>query len=551
MTSESDLVPQRGVSRRDFMRYSSMLGVAAAATAALGACGTSSSKGTSAATTATTLSGSSSPTSAASTVPTGAITAGLAYNLDTNFDPISASGAAALALNMHVFEGLVDMDMPTRTPYNTLAQSLTETAPTTWTAKLRSGATFHDGTPVTADDVVFSYTRILDPTNNSTLSEFLPFIKSVTATATDTVEFQLNYPFRLFPSRVTCVKIVPKAAVTADPTGFALKPIGSGPFKVTSATPQVSYILSAFQPYNGPKPAKVATLTFLPITSSSARVTALQSNRVQAIEAAPPVDVPTLKTTDTVQSVESFDLMFMMFNCKMKPFDDPRVRQALHYALNVPQIIQTGLLGYGTPATSFMPTTSAYYQRAAKVYAYNPSKAKSLLAAAGVSNLQITLLSSTVNFIAACAPVVKENWDAIGVNTTIKLGGSGGLYKNYVDKGNYQVMVAPGDPSVWGPDDPDLLMRWWYVGQWPQRRYYWNTTPQAQQLVSLLNQGAQATSSSAQKALWKQAFDLLSEEVPLYPLFHANLATAWNAKKLVGFQPITTTGLDFLGVGIK
>ncbi len=544
MSYEPDPFLSRHVNRRDFLRYTGMLGAAAAATTALAACGASS-----AAKTATTAAGSS-PTTGGS-LATSTITAGLAYNLDTNFDPMQASGAAALALNMHVFEGLVDMDLPTRTPYNTLAQSLTETNPTTWTAKLRSGATFHDGTPVTADDVVFSYMRILNPANNSILSEFLPFIKSVVATSTDTVQFNLNYPFRLFPSRVTAVKIVPKAAVTADPTGFGLKPIGSGPFKVTSAVPQVSYVLTAYDKYNGPMPAKVGTVTFLPITDAAARVTALQSNRVQAIEAVPPVDIPALQKTDTVQSVEGFDVMFMMFNCAQKPFDDVRVRQALHYALNVPEIVSKGLLGYGTPATCFMPTNSAYYQRASKVYNYDPQKAKSLLAAAGVSSLNITLLSSTVNFIEACAPVIKENWDAIGVNTTLHLGGSGGLYKNLVDKGNYQVMVAPGDPSVWGPDDPDLLMRWWYVGQWPQRRYYWNTTPQAQQLVSLLNQGAQATTSSSQMQIWKQAFDLLSEEVPLYPLFHANLATGWNSKQLVGFKPITTTGLDFLGVGRK
>ena len=545
MSYEPDPLLSRHVNRRDFLRYTGMLGAAAAATTALAACGVTSS----AAKTATTVAGSS-PTTGGS-LATSTITAGLAYNLDTNFDPMLASGAAALALNMHVFEGLVDMDLPTRTPYNTLAQSLTETNPTTWTAKLRSGATFHDGTPVTADDVVFSYMRILDPANNSILSEFLPFIKSVVATATDTVQFNLNYPFRLFPSRVTAIKIVPKAAVTADPKGFGLKPIGSGPFKVTSAVPQVSYVLTAYDKYNGPIPAKVGTVTFLPITNAAARVTALQSNRVQAIEAVPPVDVTALQKTDTVQSVEGFDVMFMMFNCKQKPFDDVRVRQALHYALNLPEIVSKGLLGYGTPATCFMPTNSAYYQRASKVYNYDPQKAKSLLAAAGVSSLNITLLSSTVNFVEACAPIIKENWDAIGVNTTLHLGGSGGLYQNLVDKGNYQVMVAPGDPSVWGPDDPDLLMRWWYVGQWPQLRYYWNTTPQAKQLVSLLNQGAQATTSSSQMQIWKQAFDLLSEEVPLYPLFHANLATGWNSKQLVGFKPMSTTGLDFLGVGRK
>ncbi|WP_298209066.1 ABC transporter substrate-binding protein [Ferrimicrobium sp.] len=534
------------VNRRDFIRYSGMLGVAAAASAALGACGfTGSSQSASSTTSSQPLPAGAKP------VPTGSITAGLAYNLDTNFDPMLASGAAALALNMHVFEGLVDMNMPNRQPYNTLAESVTQAGPTTWKAKIRSGATFHDGSPVTADDVVFSYTRILDPANNSALTEFLPFLKSVVATGTDTVQFNLNYPFSLFPSRITAVKIVPKAIVVADPAGFALHPVGSGPFMVTSATPEVSYVLNAYDKYNGPKPAKVETLTFLPITNAAARVTALQSNRVQAIEAVPPVDVAALKQTDTVQSVEGFDLMFMMFNCKLKPFDDVRVRQALHYALNTQQIINNGLLGYGTPATSFMPTNSSYYQRASTVYNYDPQKAKSLLAAAGVSSLNITLLSSTVNFIAACAPIIKENWDAIGVNTTLHLGGSGGLYKNLVDTGNYQVMVAPGDPSVWGPDDPDLLMRWWYVGQWPQRRYYWDGTPQAAQLVSLLNQGAQASNASTQKEIWLKAFDLLAEQVPLYPIFHANLATGWNSNLLTNFKPITTTGLDFLGVGLK
>ena len=540
MNNQPEPMNLRPFSRRNFLRYSGMLGAAAAATAALGACGTT-----------TTPTAATTPTSAGSSVPTGSVTAGLAYNLDTSFDPMLASGAAALALNMHVFEGLVDMNMPDRTPYNTLAESLTQTGPTTWKAKIRSGATFHDGSPVTADDVVFSYTRILDPANNSDLLEFLPFIKSVVATGTDTVQFDFNYPFSLFPSRVTAVKIVPKAIVTANPTGFALHPVGSGPFMVTSATPQVSYVLNAYDKYNGPKPAKFNTLTFLPITDPAARVTALQSNRVQAIEAVPPVDVPVLRQTDRVQSVEGFDLMFMMFNCKAKPFDDVRVRQALHYALNTPQIINNGLFGYGTPASSFMPTNSQYYQRASTVYSYDPQKAKSLLAAAGVSSLNITLLASTVNFIAACAPIIKENWDAIGVNTTLQLGGSGGLYSNFVDKGNYQVMVAPGDPSVWGPDDPDLLMRWWYDGQWPQTRYYWDGTPQAAELVSLLNQGAQASSAAAQKEIWLKAFNLIADQVPLYPVFHANLATGWNANLLTNFQPITTTGLDFIGVGLK
>ena len=89
---------------------------------------------------------------------------------------------------------------------------------------------------VTADDVVFSFERILDPKNASLMAQFVPFIDTVKAVDAGTVEFKLKYPFALFPSRIAVARIVPKKIVEADVKGFDAKPVGSGPYKFVSAT---------------------------------------------------------------------------------------------------------------------------------------------------------------------------------------------------------------------------------------------------------------------------------------------------------------------------
>lgn len=91
------------------------------------------------------------------------IEAGIAYPLSTGFDPSTSSGASSFAANMHFFEGLVDLHPATREPYLALAAKEPEQVDDiTWRVTLRDGATFHDGTPVTTEDIVYSYQRILD-----------------------------------------------------------------------------------------------------------------------------------------------------------------------------------------------------------------------------------------------------------------------------------------------------------------------------------------------------------------------------------------------------
>lgn len=530
-------------SRRNFLKLGGAMGLAAAFASSLAACGGP----------AATTSSSTTNTSPINKDLT--IEAGISYALSTGFDPISSSGATPMAANLHVFEGLVELHPATREPYNALAASDPKMVnPTTYQVAIREGATFHDGTPVTAEDVVFSFTRVIDPANKSLFSQFIPFIKDVKALDAKTVEFTLKYAFPGFGPRISVVKIVPKA-LTNFPAGsdqlksFDAKPVGTGPYKLISAVKDDKIIFEANQAYNGPMPALAKGMTWLLLSDAAARVTAMQSGRVQAIEDVPYLDMEGLKSAATVESVQSFGLLFLMFNCSAAPFDNKLVRQALHYGLDKDSIIKKALFGNAKPASSYFQEGHPDYVKAKNVYSYDPNKAADLLKQAGVSSLEFELITTDTAWVKDVAPLMLESWNKIpGVKVTLKNLQSGALYTDRVGKGDYKVVAAPGDPSVFG-NDADLLLSWFYAGDtWMKNRAYWGSTPERAQLVDLMTKAGQSSKDDAKK-LTGQIVDLISEELPLYPLFHRQLPSAWDAKKLSGFKPLPTTGVSFVGVG--
>ncbi|WP_449627096.1 ABC transporter substrate-binding protein [Rhodoglobus sp.] len=481
--------------------------------------------------------------------PTATIEAGISYSLGGSFDPMLASGAVTLAANWHIFEGLVDLDPVTREPYAALASEMPkEIDDTTYEIDIREGATFQNGEPVTVEDVIFSYERVMNPDTGGFFSSFIDFIDTVEPVDEDTVRITTEYPFSLFNERLGVVKIVPQALVEADAEDFGANPVGSGPYSLVSAVPDDAIVFEAYADYNGPRPALAAGMNWNLLADPAARVTAMTSGTIQAMEDIPYIDVDALTASVDVETVQSFGLLFMMFNTESAPFDDPRVRQALFYALDMDKIIDTGMLGNAEAATSFLPKSHPNYNEASTVYTYDPEKAKDLLAEAGASDLSITLLMTDTGWVREVAPLIKESLDAVGVNTTLDIAQSSAQYGK-VDSGDYQVMVAPGDPSVFG-NDPDILMRWWYGDNvWPNERYRWSESSEFEQLTSLMDTAVTESGDDQQKT-WNEAFDLLSDEVPLYPLFHRKLPTAWSATDLVGFAPVPTTGMSFLDVGV-
>ncbi|MGV8846322.1 ABC transporter substrate-binding protein [Tessaracoccus sp.] len=536
-----------GLSRRSFVKLLGASTAAAGIAASLTACGTTTPGETTAP--ATTGSSASPTTSMPAASPDGVITAGISYELGTNgYDPMTTTAALTIAANWHTMEGLTEIDPATREVYKALAAELPKQIDdTTWEVALRDGAVFTNGEAVTADDVVFSFERVLDEANQSLYRAFLPFLASVAKKDDTTVTFTLNYAFSLVAERLAVVKIVPMAAVTADAKAFDLAPIGSGPFTMTdNGAASQKIVFERNDKYTGDRPAMAKTMTWQILPDASTRTNALSSDTVQAIDSVPASDLATLSQTKSVAAEQGFGLVFMMFNCGSEPMMNVKNRQAMMYALDYDQICSVGMSDLAAPATCFVQKEHPSYKEAATVYTKDVEKAKALLAETGLT--KVRLLASDHGFFSDARPIIKESLEAVGLTVTYEEKKSSDVYATIDGAPEaFDMVVAPGDPSVFG-NDADLLLRWWYAGDtWTDSRMHWKGSDSYTKVQELLEK-AGAASGDEQLGFWHEIFDVVAENVPLYPIFHRKTPTAFNPETLQGFKPLAVTGLSFLDV---
>ena len=521
-------------SRRDFIRLTSTMGMAAGFAAALAACGGSS--------------GGSGASDAGSANPDGTITAGISYELGTSgYDPMTTTAGLTVAANWHTLEGLTELDAVSREAYAALGKDLPmKVDDTTYEVALRDGAKFSDGSDVTVEDVVFSFERVLDPANNSLYSQFLTFLESVTAKDDTTVTIKTKHPYSLVAERLSTVKIVPKAVVKADPKAFDMNPIGSGPYKMTdnSAASQ-TVVFERNDNYNGSHPALAKKMTWQVLPDDTTRTNAITSSTVQAIDTVPATNLSAMTDPVVVSADKGFSLVFVMFN-HQGAFADVKARQAIMYALDYEKICTTGMGTLATAATCFVQEEHPAYKKASTVYSYDADKAKSLLAEAGITSIET--IATDHGFFSGARPIIKENLEALGVSANFTEKKSKELY-DYIKNGDkWDIAIAPGDPSVFG-NDADLLMRWWYSADlWANDRMHWKGTEAYTKLQAILDEAVQVE-GDAQIAKWQEAFDLIAENVPLYPIFHRTTPTAYNNQTLVSFRSVNYPGLSFVDVG--
>ena len=484
----------------------------------------------------------------------GTLTGGFSHK-STAYDPLGNSSALMLPASMHVFESLYGMDLSDYSTYNALAAAEpTKVSDTEYTVTLRDGAKFSDGKDVTAADVVASFEANM--ADGQLYQAFISFIDSVEATDDKTVTFKLKYAFdSLLVPRLATILIFP-ADSTADDR--KTMPIGSGPWMYDAIDGNEGGKITFKQNpyYNGPKAPTAEAMEWDVLVDETSRTTAMTEGTIMVMEDVPDANADTVKAAGaTIDYLDSFCLAFLMFNCIKKPFDDYRVRQAIFYAIDVEKLIANQLNGHAKPATSFLPESFADYQKAATVYTYDPEKAKALLAEAGAEGIDVNFRVNA-NWVKALGAQIQNDLQAIGLNVTMDVNSSPyDDMKNEHSADNplpYDVFLAPGDPSCFG-NDPDLLMSWWFDNQaWLVGRSCWGeaTDGKSAELIELL-QSARKASASEQKTIWKQCYDLLAEQVPLYPLFHKQMPTAYYEDKIAGFKPISTTGLMFLDASCK
>ena len=478
------------------------------------------------------------------------LTAAMAYE-GSDPNPIGTSSGVFLAAGWHVFEGLYELNMHTyRAECGLAADAPVQIDDLEYEVTLREDTVFSDGSPLTSADVVNAFERNGE---SDLYGAFLSFITAVSAPDERTVHFKLNAPMgSVLQERLALVRVFP-AALTDEQ--LATKPIGSGPwcYETINAADGGRISFTANHRYTGPWPATCERMEWSVLLDDTRRTDELIDKDVMVMEAAPVVRAEELAGAGaTVEWVPGFNLPFLMFNCEKPPFDDVRVRQALLYAIDVDSLIGTYMAGHARAATSLLPDYFRHYHRAATVYSYDPEKARKLLAEAGVDELALTLRAND-NWVSTLAPAIAEDWKAVGVTAEVVLLDTTALFADLSTEPEpgtllpFDVVLSPGDPSCFG-NDADLIISWWYGDNvWTRARSRWATTPAFAEMAELLAEARSKTSEDEQQPLWNQCFDIIAAEVPLYPLFHRETATAWWTAQLDDYDPISATGLNFLG----
>ena len=479
------------------------------------------------------------------------LTAAVAYE-GSDPNPIGTSSGVFLAAGWHVFEGLYELNMHTyRAECGLAADAPVQIDDLEYEVTLREDTVFSDGSPLTSADVVNAFERNGE---SDLYGAFLSFITAVSAPDERTVRFKLNAPMgSVLQERLALVRVFPATLTDEE---LATKPVGSGPwcYETINAADGGRISFTANHRYTGPWPATCERMEWSVLLDDTRRTDELIDKDVMVMEAAPVVRAEELADAGaTVEWVPGFNLPFLMFNCEKPPFDDVRVRQALLYAIDVDSLIGTYMAGHARAATSLLPDYFRHYHRAATVYSYDPEKARKLLAEAGVDELALTLRAND-NWVSTLAPAIAEDWKAVGVTAEVVLLDTPALFADLSTEPEagtllpFDVVLSPGDPSCFG-NDADLIISWWYGDNvWTRARSRWATTPAFAEMAELLAEARSKTSEDEQQPLWNQCFDIIAAEVPLYPLFHRETATAWWTAQLDDYDPISATGLNFLGM---
>lgn len=478
------------------------------------------------------------------------LTAAVAYE-GSDPNPIGTSSGVFLAAGWHVFEGLYELNMHTyRAECGLAADAPVQIDDLEYEVTLREDTVFSDGSPLTSADVVNAFERNGE---SDLYGAFLSFITAVSAPDERTVRFKLNAPMgSVLQERLALVRVFPATLTDEE---LATKPVGSGPwcYETINAADGGRISFTANHRYTGPWPATCERMEWSVLLDDTRRTDELIDKDVMVMEAAPVVRAEELADAGaTVEWVPGFNLPFLMFNCEKPPFDDVRVRQALLYAIDVDSLIGTYMAGHARAATSLLPDYFRHYHRAATVYSYDPEKARKLLAEAGVDELALALRAND-NWVSTLAPAIAEDWKAVGVTAEVVLLDTTALFADLSTEPEpgtllpFDVVLSPGDPSCFG-NDADLIISWWYGDNvWTRARSRWATTPAFAEMAELLAEARSKTSEDEQQPLWNQCFDIIAAEVPLYPLFHRETATAWWTAQLDDYDPISATGLNFLG----
>lgn len=369
-------------------------------------------------------------------------------------DPIASSDNPSIWTELLIFDQLLRPSKDGKKLEPGLAQTYTVSPDGLEYVFTLRDAKFADGSPVTAEDVVFSLRRAAG--EKSDWARFFKPITSYVIVDQRTIKMRLDKPFTPILNNLALfsASIVPQKAVEAKGEEFFKAPFGSGPFQVKAWTrgEKISLVKNAHY-WSAGKPA-VDGAEIQIINEDNARVLKLKAGEVDAIVGVPFNQVAQLQADANLKVgvAETLRIDLVQINTKKKPFDDPRVRQALNYGVDRAGLIQGVLRGAGKEAVSSIPVM-AYHNTSLKPYPYDVAKAKALLAEAGQEKgFSASMLVPSGNVTSRqVATALQAGLKQIGVDLKLQNIEAGSQFST-TKTGNYELSIGYATSDTIDPD---------------------------------------------------------------------------------------------------
>jgi peptide/nickel transport system substrate-binding protein len=438
-------------------------------------------------------------------------------------DPHMHFERVGILVNINMFDSLLHKN--TKLEYEpSLATSWKPLSDTQWEFKLRRGVKFHNGETMTAEDVKYSFDRVLEPGKEKKKSPQygnIRAIKEVRIVAPDTIHLVTDKPFPLLLERLVFFPIVPRKHIekVGDEAFGTTAAVGTGPWKLVEWKRDQYIRLEAFDQHWRGKPA-FKHLVIRAIPEVSTQVAELKTGGVDIIRNVSADLVPELRNHPqaTVSSAPILRTHYIHFDMRSAPFEKKLVRQAANHAIDREAIVQKMMGGLGRVVPTVVHPAAFGFDPSVTPYPFDPRKAKQLLAQAGYPNgVDITLHSAFVEFrpvFEALCQMLTE----VGIRTTPKMWDPGPAWNKFLQGEGKATHGYYGSWGYYSVFDADAILHPLYhtePGGWVGKWYI-----RVEGLDGLIDQARSTVDQAARKRTYAQILRLLKEEAPSLFLFH-------------------------------
>jgi peptide/nickel transport system substrate-binding protein len=458
-------------------------------------------------------------------------------------DPRLSNDEATQRLAQLVFSPLLDRgdDLAIRPA---LAQRLDHPDPLTYVAYLRHGVRFHDGHELTASDVVYTFTSILDPALASPFAGAFRLLREVSALDDHTVVFRLREPFAAFPQQLTGVPpIVPAEAGDS----LATFPIGTGPYRFVRFDEDERVVLSAFEGYWDGLPNN-AGIVLKVVPDDTMRGLELRKGTTDlVVNDLPPDIVHQLDRTGqfAVERSPGLDLFYLGFNLRHPVLADVRVRQAIGFAIDREAIVRHLRRGLGRQAHGLVPDLAWAFEPDVLRFAYDPDRSRRLLDEAGLRDpdgagplprVRLVLSLSNSEETRLQATVIQHDLSQVDIALELRSYEFATFYADVL-QGRFEIFALQwvGGAMV----DPDMLRRVFHSAQVPpagfNRGHYRNA-----EVDRWLDLATTTSDDRLRKEYYGEAQKRIAGDAPYIPI--------WNRTNVIVAQK-TLIGLHLNPVG--